>query len=73
MFSHQFHQVCLHSPRGSVCRLEGIPNEVLMFRSFLLGRVKKLRLKYQSLAKNLNADVILLECEVLGFLGSSEI
>jgi len=52
---------------------EGIPNEVLMFRSFLLGRVKKLRLKYQSLAKNLNADVILLECEVLGFLGSSEI
>ena len=45
---------------------EGIPNEVLMFRSFLLGRVKKLRLKYQSLAKNLNANVILLECEVLG-------
>lgn len=52
---------------------EGIPNEVLTFRSFLLGRVKKLRLKYQSLAKNLNANVILLECEVLGFLGSSEI
>lgn len=61
------------STRFSLQMREGIPNEVLMFRSFLLGRVKKLRLKYQSLAKNLNANVILLECEVLGFLGSSEI
>lgn len=59
--------------RFSLQMREGIPNEIVMFRSFLLGRAKKLRLKYQSLAKNLDANIILVEYEVCGFLGNSEI